>query len=391
MSTTTQGTRAPIEVPNTPPAPNSSITGDILLEAGTNELEVLVFRLGGVWLGVNVAKVREVIRPVKTIAAPHQHSSVIGMFNIRGSVLPVVDLARHLGIASVVSERFELARLQRDSATSTNSAASRTDSALDTATSAGTALNKSAATREDEGRVIITEFNGARCGFLVDAVEQIHRMSWQKVRPAPDLSQVGSAGGGVVSTTTGIIELNNRLVQMVDFESVADSILLQEKLHIHTIDNPTGVDRASKRVILAEDSPFMRALMHRVFITSGYTGIEVFPDGQSAWEAIQASARATGTNAKPIDAVISDIEMPRMDGLHLCKRIKETPDLKDIPVVLFSSLISQDNLKKGQQVGATVQIPKPELEEMVRLVDKVVSGIALSEGDFARAGLNKAA
>lgn len=392
MSTTTQGARTPVEVPTstsslTSPTPN--ITGDILLEAGTNELEVLVFRLGGVWLGVNVAKVREVIRPVKTIAAPHQHPSVIGMFNIRGSVLPVVDLARHLGIQSAVSERFELARLQRDCA---NGGSVRAGDAIDPAVLAGAGMGKTAGAREDEGRVIITEFNGTRCGFLVDAVEQIHRMSWQKVRPAPDLSQVGSAGGGMVSTTTGIIELNNRLVQMVDFESVADSILLQEKLHVHSIDNPLDVDRASKRVILAEDSPFMRSLMHRVFITSGYAGIEVFPDGQSAWEAIQASTRAAGgPGGKPIDAVISDIEMPRMDGLHLCKRIKETPELKNIPVVLFSSLISQDNLKKGQQVGATVQIPKPELEEMVRLVDKVVSGVALSEDDFARAGLSKAA
>lgn len=376
MSQTTSGARAPIEVPN--------ITGDILLEAGTNELEVLVFRLGGVWLGVNVAKVREVIRPVKTIAAPHQHPSVIGMFNIRGSVLPVVDLSRHLGIQSAVSERFEAARSTRGP-----------EGVVSPGAPEGGAISNSPAARggvrEDEGRVIITEFNGVRCGFLVDAVEQIHRMSWQKVRPAPDLSKVGSSTGGMVSTTTGIIELGERLVQMVDFESVADSILMQEKLHVQDIDNPLNVDRASKRVILAEDSPFMRALMHRVFLTSGYTGIEVFPDGESAWDAIQSAVPATGANARQIDAIVSDIEMPRMDGLHLCKRIKETPELKDVPVVLFSSLISQDNLKKGQQVGATVQIPKPELEEMVRLVDKVVSGIALSESDFARAGISKAA
>lgn len=375
MSTTTQGARTPVEVPPTAPAapsaPSSTpnITGDILLEAGTNELEVLVFRLGGVWLGVNVAKVREVIRPVKTIAAPHQHASVIGMFNIRGSVLPVVDLARHLSIQSAVSERFELARLQRDSGANVSN--------LNAATEDGPAANGSIGAskgREDEGRVIITEFNGTRCGFLVDAVEQIHRMSWQKVRPAPDLSQVGAAGGGMVSTTTGIIELNNRLVQMVDFESVADSILMQEKLHVHSIDNPLDVDRASKRVILAEDSPFMRSLMHRVFITSGYTGIEVFADGQSAWEAIQASTRASGAAAKAIDAVISDIEMPRMDGLRLCHQIKQHPALREVPVVLFSSLISEDNLKKGRQVGADLQIAKPELAEMVRIVDRAMAG-----------------
>ena len=369
MSTTTPAAaNRPVSIdPNAP-----KVTGDILLEAGTNELEVLVFRLGGVWLGVNVAKVREVIRPVKTIAAPHQHPSVIGMFNIRGSVLPVVDLSRHLGIESEVSARFERARHGIAAGAEGDDAGAQGAKAL----------------RQDEGRVIITEFNGLRCGFLVDNVEQIHRMSWQKVRPAPDLSQVGAASG-VVSTTTGIIELNGRLVQMVDFESVADSILLQEKLHVSSVDNPLGVDRAGKRVVMAEDSPFMRQLMQRVFLASGYAGLEVYPDGQAAWDAIHASASMPGS--RRIDAVVSDIEMPRMDGLHLCKRIKETPALKDVPVVLFSSLISQDNLKKGRQVGASVQIPKPELSEMVLLVDKVVSGVKVEVEDLGRAGASRVA
>ena len=96
--------------------------------------------------------------------------------------------------------------------------------------------------------------------------------------------------------------------------------------------------------------------------------VEVYTDGLAAWEAIEREGGA------PIDAIVSDIEMPRMDGLHLTKLIKESPRHKDIPVVLFSSLISEDNANKGVQVGANVQIPKPELPEMVRLVDRIVSG-----------------
>lgn len=300
------------------------ITGDILLEAGTNELEVLMFTMCGGWFGVNVAKVREVIRPVKTISTPHQHPSVIGMFNIRGRIVPVVDLARHLGMQR--REEFKA-----------------------------------------EPRIIITEFNGMRCGFQVDTVEQIHRMSWQKVRPAPKLDELGNNTAGHISSTTGLIELKDKLVLMVDFESVSDSILVQETLHVSDVANDLNVDRGSKRVIIAEDSPFMRSVITRVFKASGYTKLEVYADGEQAWQAIQKPG-------PKIDAIVSDIEMPRMDGLHLTKRIKEHVELKAVPVILFSSLVSEDNRKKGQQVGADVQIPKPELPEMVRLVDKVCCG-----------------
>lgn len=311
----------------------AGITGDILLDAGTNELEVLVFSLAGGWFGVNVAKVREVIRPVALVASPHRHASVMGMFNIRGSVLPVVDLGKHLGMLRVPGATGEA---------------------------------------EPEGRVIITEFNAFRCGFRVDTVEQIYRISWSRVKPAPDtsLNSGKSSASAVVASTTGVIEMDGRLIQMVDFESVADSILHEKRLHIREVENTQGVERGSKRVILVEDSPFMRKLVHDTFVRSGYERVEVFSDGQAAWDAISSEV-AGGT---PIDAIVSDIEMPRMDGLRLCKQIKEHPVLKEVPVVLFSSLVSDDNLKKGRQVGADLQIAKPELAEMVRIVDRAVSG-----------------
>lgn len=305
------------------------ITGDILLDAGTNEMEVLVFSLAGGWFGVNVAKVREVIRPVPLVAAPHRHPSVMGMFNIRGVVLPVVDLAKHLGLGRA---------------------------------------STGAAQGEPEGRVIITEFNGFRCGFRVDTVEQIYRVSWSMVKPAPDTDVSGGGRPDVASSTTGVLEMNGRLTLMVDFESVADSILHEKRLHVGAVENVSGVDRAAARLVLVEDSPFMRKLVRDTFIASGYTQTRVFPDGLAAWEALSAEG------AEPVDAVVSDIEMPRMDGLRLCHQIKQHPALREVPVVLFSSLISEDNLKKGRQVGADLQIAKPELAEMVRIVDRAMAG-----------------
>ncbi|MEM9662255.1 MAG: chemotaxis protein [Planctomycetota bacterium] len=309
---------------------------DILLDAGTNELEVLVFKLAGGLFGVNVAKVREVIRFTEPTESPKRHASAMGMINLRGQVVPMIDLKKHLELDVV------------DPADPAN-------------------------------RVIITEFNGIRSGYVVDGVDQIHRIKWTDVREAPDVHSIDTSCNEIaISTCTGVLEIRGELVLMLDFESVADAILLDDKLHLDQVDNPDNVDRGSKRVILAEDSPFMRDLMQRVLINSGYTKVEVFSNGADAWKAIES----TGVES-PIDAVISDIEMPKMDGLHLCSRVRESSheSIKDLPVVLFSSLISDDNLKKGRQVGASAQMAKPELEEVVRLVDKACTGQLLQDAE----------
>ncbi len=307
----------------------TSITGEILLDAGTNELEILVFSIEEGWFGVNVAKVREVIRPVDTTVMPHQHKSVTGIFNIRGKVLPVVDLVKHLDLKAICGE-----------------------------------------TEPAEGRVIITEFNAQQVGFTVSTVDQIYRVSWSDIKPAPDLEfgNLTKDDEEVLSSTTGSIEIKDRLVLMLDFESIADEILCEQKLHIEKVENTHNVEREAKRVIIIDDSPFIRNLLKRVFINSGYTAAEFYSNGAEAWDAIST------TTDNSIDVIVSDIEMPRMDGLNLTSRIKEHRELRDVPVILFSSLISADNLKKGEQVGADLQIAKPEVAEMVRMVDLAVLG-----------------
>ena len=311
---------------------SASDQSGILLNAGTNELEVLIFTMQGSYFGVNVAKVREVIRPVRTTSSPGQHPSVLGMFNIRGSVMPVVDLAFHMGLTEALVDPSD-----------------------------------------GDRKIVITEFNGFQTGFVVDTVDQIHRMSWTKVKPSPDLDVVRTDNDGAgppVGSTTGTIELDERIVLMIDFESVADSILHEDKLHIESVDNDFGVDRGSKRVIVAEDSSFMRGVIQSVFESSGYDLLRVYPDGASAWAAIAEAVEQGQT----IDAVVSDIEMPRMDGLALARNIRESAPTRDVPIVLFSSLISNDNLKKGEQVGVNAQVAKPELADMGRRVERVVSG-----------------
>lgn len=300
--------------------PTASKRDNILLESGTNELEVLIFGLGEQSYGVNVAKVREVILPVPVAASPGQPPDVMGMFNLRGSVLPLVDLHSYF--------KIKPANLDKSS-----------------------------------HRVIVTEFNGAQAAFKVERVEHIHRISWKAMRSVPD--ETGSDHMSV----TGITEIGDKLILMLDFESIFDHISMQNALHISHVENDLGVDRASVNVFIAEDSKFIRTIMKNVLSNSGYTHVTAFTNGQDCWDAIEAADKGRGT--KP-DVLITDIEMPQMDGLHLTKKVREKTSLKTIPILLFSSLITKDTAHKGEAVGVNQQIAKPELPRLVHIVDSWV-------------------
>ena len=294
---------------------------DILLESGTNELEVLVFRIGAQPYGVNVAKVREVIHLKTITASPGQPRCVKGVFNLRGVVLPLIDLHMYLNIEPIDADI-------------------------------------------KSHRIIVTEFNGNRASFQAESVDQIHRLSWQQIRPVP------KAQGSHHFCVTGITEINDELVLMLDFESIFDHIAMQDKMHVEKVDNPLGIDRESQRVMLVEDSQFIRNLIEKVLIASGYVHVETHNNGLAAWQALEQIHASQG---RLPCVVVTDIEMPQMDGLSLTRHIKEHSDMGRIPVVLFSSLITPDTLHKGQQVGADKQIAKPQLPELVGIIDNFMN------------------
>lgn len=306
-------------MPNNTPASAAPNQTDILLESGTNELEVLIFRLAGQAYGVNVAKVREVILPKQPTVNPEKPDAVMGMFNLRGKVLPLVDLHRYFDMQP-------------------------TEGA------------------EDQQRIIVTEFNGQMAAFQVEAVEHIHRLSWQAMREVPGIHE-----GGNHFSVTGVTEINDQLILMLDFESIVDHISMNDQLHIDAVPNPLGIDRPSKRVFLAEDSRFVGELMIDLMHKSGYEQAKLFRNGGQVWAALRELA--AGGGALP-ELMISDIEMPQMDGLALTRRMKEDPALSAVPVILFSSLITPDTQHKGEQVGALRQINKPQLAELVGIVDE---------------------
>ncbi len=303
------------------------MANDILTEAGTNEMELLVFQVGETLYGTNVAKVRELVPRLETASIPFAPEAVDGSFMLRDEVLTQVNLRDYLGIDY-----------------------------------AGKA--------EPEGLLIILELNRIRCGVLVDAVERIHRLRWDLIEPpSAYLAQTGTP-------VTAVAKVDERVVLILDFETILGELLGTGG----TDPKDASPDRAAQshegvRILMADDSFTIRQVLEQLLHNAGFDDITVCTDGQHAWEVIEEHRQ--GENL-PFDLVLSDIEMPRMDGLHLTARIKNDPKFKDMPVVLFSSLISKENENKGISVGADAQITKFQGEELVNMIEQFVGSPAAS-------------
>lgn len=308
----------------------------ILLESGTNELELLVFRVADYTFGINVAKVREVLtlQPITRLAKTHP--SVRGVFKLRNRVIPCVSLVDHLGLAR---------------------------SGDDDSPRAG----------EGERTMILTDFNQQQTAFLVDHVERIHRLSWEQILNVPPLMALAH------SPLTAVARTGDRLVVLLDFEMIIDQVTGFE-LDARQAPNPHGVARETKRIIVADDSSTVREAMAKTLQTSGYTQVSTFSNGADAWREIQTRYKQRGQVADVADLLISDVEMPQMDGLHLTRCVKEHAELRAIPVMLYSSLVTPDNFKKGKAVGADAQVSKPQLNNVVNLADELIRGVRESVG-----------
>ncbi len=301
---------------------NILLDKEILLESGTNELEVLVFNVADYCFGINVAKVREVLPAPRVTALPKAHPSVRGLFRLRDVVIPCVSLFDHLHIPS--------------------------------------------ADDQSERTLILTDFNMQQTAFFVDQVERIHRISWEQVMPMPPLGALAR------TPVTGVIQCDGRLIVMLDFEMIIDKVTNQA-FRTESVDNPHNLPRDQMRIVVADDSPTIRETMGKTLRASGYIQLEVFENGAQAWNWLESQVREVDATESVVDLIISDVEMPQMDGLHLTKRIKQHPQLQNIPVMLYSSIVTPDNKKKGEAVGADMQVSKPELNNVVRYADQLIS------------------
>ena len=293
---------------------------NILLESGTNELEVLEFTLGDNHYGINVAKIREILQYMPVTPVPNTHPSVEGIFMPRDTMITVINLKNCLNLPQT----------------------------------------------DEKGLFIITNFNKLNVAFHVDQVIGIHRVSWENIIK-PDETLTGEQG----STATGVIKMDDRLIVILDFEAIVASISPQTGLRVNDIDEMEARDRSDATILIAEDSALLSKLITECLKKSGYTNLIVEENGQEAWDVIKAM-QAKGDITKHLDCIITDIEMPLMDGHRLTKLVKSDAELRDIPVIIFSSLVNEEMRKKGEQLGADAQLTKPEIGKLVEAIDKLL-------------------
>ena len=294
----------------------------ILLESGTNELEIVEFQVANNKFGINVIKVKEIIQPIPVTFIPHAHPHVEGIIQLRGEVLPVVDMLKVLGIQN--------------------------------------------ADRSSQQKYIVAEFNKQRVVFHVDNVTQIHRISWDQIEKPSDMYQGGT------SQVIGVIKKNEDMILLLDFERIMVDINPDSGISIESVKKLGKRERSEKKIVIAEDSPLLRKLLHDTMREAGYVNLEFFENGRDAYDYLETLAKADRNVSNHVQMVITDIEMPQMDGHHLTKRIKEHSDLKVLPVIIFSSLITDDLRHKGDKVGAEDQISKPEIAELILKVDELI-------------------
>lgn len=300
---------------------------NILLESGTNELELLEFEVGNSCYGINISKVVEIMINQEVTPVPNAPEEVEGVFIPRDKLISVIDLHKVLNTQC---------------------------------------------TKTDKDIFIICEFNQMQVAFHVSKVKGIQRISWSDISDPPSIANGSSEAAGL---STGVAKVNGRIIIILDFEKIVSKLNRSAGLDTTGIDRLTRPDAVvgNKRIVVADDSKFLNKMITDSLEHIGFYNIQSFSNGQDAWDYVQSYRDSGDKITDDIAAVISDIEMPKMDGHRLTKLIKDDAVLKDIPVILFSSLINEQMIAKGKSVGADAQFSKPQIKDLINYLVNLLS------------------
>lgn len=294
----------------------------ILLESGTNELEILEFRVGNNYYGINVAKIREIISYQKPTPIPNADPRIEGIFMPRDEIISIIDLAEVMHLPKPESPAGDM--------------------------------------------YIVTNFNQLNTAFHVNGVLGIHRVSWSDI-VKPD-STINTAGEGMA---TGIIRIEGKLIIILDFEKIVSEINPETGLRVSDVEVMKNRKRNELPVLIAEDSALLSKMIVSCLQQAGYTNITTTDNGQECWNKLQEYL-ASGDVDEKVACIITDIEMPQMDGHRLTKLVKDSDALKHIPLIIFSSLVNEEMRRKGEMLGADAQLSKPEIGQLVSAMDKLI-------------------
>ena len=298
------------------------MTSDILLESGTGEVEVIEFRANDVNYAINVIKVKEIIdMPANGVTKmPESKKEIAGLILCRDEILPVIDL-KYI--------------LNREKSSELGS------------------------------RLIVCKFNKVKVAFNIDDIIGVHRIKWSDIRKPNNMFDESLAVGNIV--------LNGKIIVMLDFEKIVTDISPKSGISEDRLVSVEYKDRSELKLVLADDSPLIRKLLRETLTKAGFTNMKIFDDGEQALDYLEGLKKDLGKSfVKEVQLLITDIEMPQMDGLTLTRKAKEDEVLKRLPVIIFSSLITDDLRHKGEAVGADAQLSKPEIEELIGVVDQLL-------------------
>jgi two-component system chemotaxis response regulator CheV len=294
----------------------------ILLESGTNEIEIMKFTIQGEFYGINVAKVKEIMMAAKVKAMPHAHPAVEGIFKPRDLLITVIDLGYYL-----TGDYLE---------------------------------------HESRDLFIVTNFNKMTVAFRVQSIEGISRISWKDIQKPDKTLTHGEEG-----VATGIAQCAGELVTILDFEAIVAEIAPETSIQISEVEQMGDRMLCDKPLIIAEDSILLQKMIDDSLERAGFTNVTNFNNGQEAWNYLK-SIRHDSDLFDKVNLIVTDIEMPEMDGHRLTKLVKDDPRLKHLPVIIFSSLIDDQMRIKGEQLGADEQLTKPEIGNLVHVIDKLL-------------------
>lgn len=288
----------------------------ILTEVGTNEWQVVVFLLGNQYFAINVDKTREILRWPGARDVPQTHAAMRGITTIRGEVIPLIDLRVYLDIEPSVDL--------------------------------------------ENSKLIVAEFNRMKLGFVVDAVDRIYRINSDEL----DASLTGTFLG---ENSLYVIKREGRNILLLDYERIvqvvnpalADEFKLEDNYSVD-VKSKLG-DPDAYKILVAEDSPLIRKLIQGALAAGGFHNLEMVGHGKAAWDRLVE-------DGDDFDILLTDIEMPKLDGLTLTRRVKEDPKLSHIPIIVFSSVMADDIKRKAASIGADAQITKPEMHKLLETV-----------------------
>ncbi len=294
--------------------------------AGHNRFELLLFKLSDSQrFGINVFKVKEVIQCPALTQIPQAHSVVCGVAHLRGKTIPILDLAMAIG----------LPELKRDSS----------------------------------NFVIVTEYNRSVQGFMVDAVDRIINIGWSSVKAPPK-------GAGKEGYLTAVTQIDDQLIEVIDVEKVMKEVIGgQEDVSEGLIE--AEVVKQQNNILIVDDSMVARNQIKKVVEQMG-ANCSTFKDGQQAWNHLSGMAKEGVDVAKHYTMIISDVEMPVMDGYTLASKIKNDPLLKEVYLILHTSLSGVFNTEMVKKVGANEFLPKFSPDDLVKVVQdrmKAVHGL----------------